>query len=158
QNIYTLRKIFGESRHESRYIATVPGLGYRFVAEVKRVPFADEEVTIKEKTEARVVITETVGEDDKGAIESPTLHASVAPPLLPAATEQRRNNKKVVSGLIVLAIVLATAMTYAVIRYWRSNSSTDAFRDLTVNQLTHTGTTTRATISPDGKHVAYSVS
>src|SRR5262245_36701946 len=63
QNIYTLRKIFGESRHESRYIATVPGLGYRFVAEVKRVPFADEEVKIKEKTEARVVIKETVGED-----------------------------------------------------------------------------------------------
>ena len=54
QNIYTLRKIFGERRNESRYIATVPGLGYRFVAEVKQVPFAEEEVTIRENTEARV--------------------------------------------------------------------------------------------------------
>src|ERR1044072_2116651 len=35
QNITALRKSLGDSRHESRYIATVPGLGYRFVADVR---------------------------------------------------------------------------------------------------------------------------
>ena len=35
QNISTLRRIFGESRGENRYIATVPGRGYRFMAEVR---------------------------------------------------------------------------------------------------------------------------
>ena len=35
QNISALRRVLGDSRDESRYIATIPGLGYRFVAEVK---------------------------------------------------------------------------------------------------------------------------
>ncbi len=35
QNISTLRRALGESRGERRYIVTVPGRGYRFVAEVR---------------------------------------------------------------------------------------------------------------------------
>ncbi|HTK38012.1 MAG TPA: tetratricopeptide repeat protein [Pyrinomonadaceae bacterium] len=34
QNISILRKVLGEKRGEHRYIATVPGVGYKFVAEV----------------------------------------------------------------------------------------------------------------------------
>ena len=34
QNITALRKSLGDSRHESQYIATIPGIGYRFVADV----------------------------------------------------------------------------------------------------------------------------
>ncbi|MGI8734580.1 MAG: winged helix-turn-helix domain-containing protein [Pyrinomonadaceae bacterium] len=34
QNVSTLRRMFGESRGENRYIVTVPGRGYRFVARV----------------------------------------------------------------------------------------------------------------------------
>jgi DNA-binding winged helix-turn-helix (wHTH) protein/TolB-like protein len=37
QNISTLRRALGENRGENRYIATVPGRGYRFVAEVTRI-------------------------------------------------------------------------------------------------------------------------
>jgi Tol biopolymer transport system component/DNA-binding winged helix-turn-helix (wHTH) protein len=170
QNIYTLRKVFGERRNESRYIATVPGLGYRFVAEVKRVPFADEEITIKEKREARVVIAETLEDDkpDGETLLNPTqpasgiqpqiaLPLSVTPPLLPPATESRQFSKKVVGGLIALAILLVATLGYVIIRYWRANPSTVGFRELTVTQLTHTGTVPRACISPDGKHVIYSV-
>src|SRR6266699_6569164 len=35
QNISTLRRIFGETPGSHRYIVTVPGRGYRFVAEVR---------------------------------------------------------------------------------------------------------------------------
>ena len=38
QNITALRKGLGDSRQASRYIATIPGLGYRFVAEVRTAP------------------------------------------------------------------------------------------------------------------------
>ena len=40
-NISTLRKAFGESPQDGRYIATVPGKGYRFVAEVREMSRAD---------------------------------------------------------------------------------------------------------------------
>src|SRR5688572_4537262 len=36
QNISTLRRVFGESPGSQRYIVTVPGRGYRFIAEVSR--------------------------------------------------------------------------------------------------------------------------
>jgi TolB-like protein/cytochrome c-type biogenesis protein CcmH/NrfG len=35
QNISTLRRVLGETRGENRYIATTPGKGYRFIAEVE---------------------------------------------------------------------------------------------------------------------------
>ena len=38
QNISTLRRVLGESRGENRYIVTVPGRGYRFVASVRTPP------------------------------------------------------------------------------------------------------------------------
>lgn len=37
QNITALRKSLGDSRQDSQYIATVPGIGYRFVADVRKV-------------------------------------------------------------------------------------------------------------------------
>ncbi|HEY6184315.1 MAG TPA: winged helix-turn-helix domain-containing protein [Terriglobales bacterium] len=42
-NISTLRKALGESPQESRYIATVPGRGYRFVADVQEIRDSREE-------------------------------------------------------------------------------------------------------------------
>jgi TolB-like protein/Tfp pilus assembly protein PilF len=41
QNIFLLRKALGEERNEHRYIVTLPGVGYRFVAPVREVPFPD---------------------------------------------------------------------------------------------------------------------
>ena len=41
-NISTLRKALGESPQDGRYIVTVPGRGYRFVAEVREVVGEDE--------------------------------------------------------------------------------------------------------------------
>lgn len=43
QNISTLRRVLGEVRGDNRYIATVPGRGYRFTAEVRtpRVQMAE---------------------------------------------------------------------------------------------------------------------
>ena len=37
QNIFTLRKIFGEKPRDHHFIVTVPGRGYRFVAQVKTI-------------------------------------------------------------------------------------------------------------------------
>src|SRR5215207_10764989 len=37
QNIFTLRKIFGEKPRDHQFIVTVPGRGYRFVAPVETI-------------------------------------------------------------------------------------------------------------------------
>ncbi|MDT7807761.1 MAG: hypothetical protein QOJ70_1574 [Acidobacteriota bacterium] len=37
QNVFVLRKVLGEEKSEHRYIVTVPGVGYRFVAPVSEV-------------------------------------------------------------------------------------------------------------------------
>src|SRR5215204_3161758 len=37
QNISAIRKALGENRGEHRYVVTVPGRGYRFVADVREV-------------------------------------------------------------------------------------------------------------------------
>jgi DNA-binding winged helix-turn-helix (wHTH) protein len=59
QNITALRKSLGDSRHESQYIATIPGLGYRFVADVREVEVGGAEViAAEERTGARVVAEE----------------------------------------------------------------------------------------------------
>src|ERR1044072_7951138 len=48
QNITALRKSLGDSRQESQYIATIPGIGYRFVAEVRKV---EEEGGVTQRSE-----------------------------------------------------------------------------------------------------------
>lgn len=45
RNISTLRRILGESPNDHRYIVTVPGRGYRFVAEVREAPEERAKVT-----------------------------------------------------------------------------------------------------------------
>jgi DNA-binding winged helix-turn-helix (wHTH) protein/tetratricopeptide (TPR) repeat protein len=45
QNISTLRRIFGETRGQNRYIATIPGTGYCFTAEVRTFKVATPQET-----------------------------------------------------------------------------------------------------------------
>jgi TolB-like protein len=45
QNISTLRRLLGESRGENRYIVTVPGKGYRFIAAVEAGREVPEELS-----------------------------------------------------------------------------------------------------------------
>jgi DNA-binding winged helix-turn-helix (wHTH) protein/TolB-like protein len=42
QNISAIRKSLGDRQNEHRYVLTVPGRGYRFVADVRKTPNADE--------------------------------------------------------------------------------------------------------------------
>jgi TolB-like protein/DNA-binding winged helix-turn-helix (wHTH) protein len=48
QTIHTLRRALGERPDEHRFIVTVPGRGYRFVADVKARPVADREAAASE--------------------------------------------------------------------------------------------------------------
>ncbi len=50
-HITALRKALGEVKNEHRFLVTVPGKGYNFVAKVERGKFEDEEKKRNEKSE-----------------------------------------------------------------------------------------------------------
>src|SRR5262249_37898474 len=80
-NISTLRKALGEGPKDGRYIVTVPGRGYRFVAEVQEVADDDEKegsVVAESRSESQTVFVES---GPTGAILSAT-----SPPPIRALT------------------------------------------------------------------------
>ena len=92
QNITALRKSLGDSRQESQYIATVPGLGYRFVADVRKI---EEEVLSQRRKGA---------EEDAGGSAAPLREDVVKP----------ASGLKVFRyALLILAPLVLVALVYA---------------------------------------------
>ena len=86
QNISALRKALGDKPGEQRFIKTIPGRGYRFVADVREIAPA---TLIVQESKLRVVIEEEMeggsdgekeGQSDR-AIACPLLRLSVSPSL-----------------------------------------------------------------------------
>ncbi|PZR76724.1 MAG: hypothetical protein DLM73_01800 [Chthoniobacterales bacterium] len=91
QNISTLRRIFGEDPGSHRFIDTVPGRGYRFIAEVK---IRGGETEPERKAETAVELGEGTREAE-----------SVAAALPPAsAVGGRKRWPVLVSALVVVAL------------------------------------------------------
>lgn len=56
QQIYTLRRLIGDDSRNQRYIETIPGIGYRFKAEVEMVDFTPPAVRPAEEPPEQVVV------------------------------------------------------------------------------------------------------
>ena len=78
QNIFMLRKALGESPEDRRYIVTLPGKGYRFVAEVRTVTQNGEDVIIASRSRSQMVIEQT---DSAPGQTLPALPAGAQPRL-----------------------------------------------------------------------------
>ena len=103
-NVSTLRRALGDDKGAPRFIRTVPGKGYRFVADVREVV---EEGIVAERTRTRVLVEET-DEDEAvaGAAEDATLPevtAGPAPALPPAAGKPRPRRALPKSPLLLAA-------------------------------------------------------
>lgn len=53
--IAALRKIFGEKKGEHRFIATIPGKGYKFVAEINPT---DDEIVVENHKIEKIIVEE----------------------------------------------------------------------------------------------------
>ena len=100
QNISTLRRVFGETPGSHRFIVTVPGRGYRFVAAVK---VAQDEDTPVSETE---------------------------PAAAPAFTEPESRSRETAPGkrgLIpaLLAGILILSLAFVALFFWRGQSRND---------------------------------
>ncbi|MGA8671363.1 MAG: winged helix-turn-helix domain-containing protein [Terracidiphilus sp.] len=114
QNVSALRKALGESPGENRFIATIPGKGYRFVCEVREPKATRDELIVARHTRAEV----TVVEEKEDEIEATRDQLATGLPALPAPRRSVFTWKK--SGWIALALVLCLAA--AGFYLWRRKS------------------------------------
>jgi Tol biopolymer transport system component/DNA-binding winged helix-turn-helix (wHTH) protein len=181
QNITALRKCLGDSRQASRYIATIPGLGYRFVAEVKTVAVVEAEPARSLHGPAQSDFEQGVGPGGNGQADRAGRAAfdadSVAAPAatddgglsagvasLPADAPDEPDlappkPKSVVApaALVLLALAATAYAFWAYRQAGKPRPAAKAANEIEVTALTHTGTTRRAAISPDGRYIIYSV-
>jgi DNA-binding winged helix-turn-helix (wHTH) protein/TolB-like protein/Flp pilus assembly protein TadD len=135
QNVSVLRKALGESRSEHRYIVTIPGRGYSFVAPVKEVCAECDDVaaiTTTPVAEGEAILLGYAGdalEVDSGGPERSTLRQnggrdakqatpSSSPTPLSAAntTSQPRIKASHRRGVLALSVLLV--MTVAALSYF----------------------------------------
>lgn len=161
QHISTLRKKLGRGEDKQRYIMTVPGRGYRFLAPVREWD-DDALVTVHERVRTRVVIEEETTEAEGRPEEAKDFEAGVqytheASPVrsLSAPSEPRSFPQGLSRAWLVLPALLLLAGA-AALAYWYFSSArmSPPFEQTRLARFTTTGKVTCAAISPDGKYVA----
>jgi DNA-binding winged helix-turn-helix (wHTH) protein len=125
QNIFLLRKTLGDGQDGQRYILTVPGVGYRFVAEVAEKEVAEQE----EQAPAQ-------------------LPAASGPVKLP-----RHGSPTFRVVVYAAALVLALAMGFAL--YPGHKTAPQALRETQLTTNAAEASLTASAISPDGNYLAF---
>jgi DNA-binding winged helix-turn-helix (wHTH) protein/TolB-like protein/Flp pilus assembly protein TadD len=111
QNISALRRVLGEKHRENRFIATVPGRGYKFVAEVRR----------SDPTDAAAV-------DIPAAALIPNVSSAPASPAIADGKERPASGRRVLAVLVAVVVLI---LCVAGLMVWREKSSA-AIRSLAV--------------------------
>ena len=106
-NISALRKILGETAGEHRYIATIPGRGYQFVARVRQ---ADEErprLILEKLTSAEIIIEE---HEDLNAEQ--TAEIGISPPTISGSIVQPSRRRLKIAAACGVGLLLVCAFLY----------------------------------------------
>ncbi|MGE3466107.1 MAG: winged helix-turn-helix domain-containing protein [Pyrinomonadaceae bacterium] len=129
----SLRKIFGDEKIGP--IKTIPGKGYKFVAEVFDLP-NDTELIIEQRSISRMVIEER----EPISVNGPPKHVFL------------KVNGSRVSAILAISIPLILAVSGYV--YLQSRNTPD-IGDYRLSKLTSSGDITSATITPDGNYAVF---
>lgn len=138
-NISAVRRALGETAAQARFIVTIPGHGYRFVANVHEAPSQMVGLVIERETFARVSV-----EEEPEKVLTDTAQTSRLP-------KTRR-------GLITLAVLGVLVITAAGFAWWRHTAAMNApgrFQQISYRQLTNNGIVYNAALSRDGKFFAF---
>jgi DNA-binding winged helix-turn-helix (wHTH) protein/TolB-like protein len=101
QNVSALRKALGETPGENRYIATIPGKGYRFVGDVHETADSVSQVVVERRTTQQILIQEQL--EDVDAISPRRAELEAQSRALPGPRFSRR--RRVGSAMVLLAIL-----------------------------------------------------
>jgi Tol biopolymer transport system component/DNA-binding winged helix-turn-helix (wHTH) protein len=158
-NISAVRKALGEKAAQPRFLVTIPGRGYRFVARVREA----DEFLIQTQTISEITVEEEAFEDEPLAIDSqnqqfPTAaiaHQPVAGELTGRVSRSASliRRKLLWAGLGATLVVLVLAAVFVVRRV--QTAASDRFQQIKIRQLTNDGRTVNAAISPDGKFFVF---
>lgn len=179
QNIYTLRKILGKTEDGQEYIVTFPRRGYRFAVAVREsreetekayvpdaAPFAIEASELEdfdftqndeqETVELRVIIKD---EKQEKKSEPPPNIETVLDSAKSNTYGFLTKNKTLLAASLLLIVVITAGFAFWLYkgRSGINTISADAFRQISVTNLTTAGNLTSVAISPDGKSVVYGV-
>lgn len=146
--ISALRKIFGEKKDEHKFIVTVPGRGYSFVANIE----GDDDIVVESHSLSRIVIEESEIDGSNG---------HKARQLTTDIPAFRRPTKLQLSAG-VLAVVAIGAFAFWT---YQRNQTPQTFAQAWIDpsqapkptQLTTNGKVAFAALSPDGEHFAYTI-
>jgi len=134
-HIAALRKVFGETKNENRFIATVAGTGYTFVAPLEHSP--RNEFVIETETFNRISFEEEI-------IEEKTFEPA----------KRKKSYRRLFYFAIPVAIVL---LGFAFLQFRRQGYGFPDNVKLVPSKLTTSGKIDSATISPDGNFFVYSL-
>lgn len=119
QTISILRKALGENRSDHRYIVTVPGRGYRFVADVHKRQSETDEISSPKRTQpASHTLNELINPAADHATPDDTPQPTVPPP---EEVEQKARLKSARPRIVGLLVVLGllTVAVYQLSPRWR---------------------------------------
>lgn len=160
-HVFTLRKALGEDG-EGRYIETIPRRGYRFVASVTEISNEGTDIVLAERTRSRVVIEEESETSDTRQFASAQ---ETSPLIITPADAQTTNTKAAPASSItrrrtraLLLVGLTLLVSMAAFSWYdlsRSGKSAAIKRTMKITRVTNSGKVGTASISPDGRFIAY---
>lgn len=154
--VFALRKIFGETKNDHRFIVTVPGKGYKFVADIQNGYSGPD-----------VYPGLANGNSKAPASEVATDDITAGPTAAPHQTESTQYAMRdsllgKPTRLAAIALLLAVAVGLAAYITFRSRASDSTStisekNGLKIRQLTTKGRVGYAAISPNGEFYAYTI-
>jgi len=121
QNVFALRKILGEKANESHYVVTVPGRGYSFAGEVRRIERAATGVFPIVADLAPPPVAEPATEKPPAVTETPALPVAALPDPLPEIDASRRPHVRRWAAVLVLILLGAVLLGFLHIRSRRDS-------------------------------------
>ncbi|HEU5239309.1 MAG TPA: winged helix-turn-helix domain-containing protein [Pyrinomonadaceae bacterium] len=153
QNISILRKILSDDGHQ--YIQTMPRRGYRFVGQVRAMPY--ETLAIEEHSLTRVTVEETQIED---AFVRKSILVADSPAAISQVVSQHLSWRKVaVVSVVALAVVAALGIAWTILgprRVAGRNPPPFNVNNVTLRTITSSGNVVYGVMSDDGQFVVYS--
>jgi DNA-binding winged helix-turn-helix (wHTH) protein/Tol biopolymer transport system component len=159
----TLRKILGDRKEEARFIVTIPGRGYRFVADVKQEP------TVESLVIERHAVTHIVVEEERETTSELTgQHLSHVDPIpsqksLPASATASRPFLSARVAVVAVSLFVLIGLSVFGYRFYQNRNRqlslagawVSANSTIDIRQLTANGKVIFAALSPDGNYFSY---